>query len=128
MSNMTPVIVAIGSVTAKDYEQLRLRVLRSGKKPRVVRVEEDLFPLEYGMLCISSIAERNGIAPDEIDDEDAQILIRKELLERYGVDACDVSYVVVSERVAEDFYDELDDDMGDLQEVFFASEFAVAKT
>lgn len=128
MSNETSVIVVIGSVTAKDYQEFRLRVLRAGKKPRVVRVEEDIFPVEFGMLSTPLVAKRNGVAADEIDDEDTQILIRKELLERYDVDAREVFYVVLSQRVADDFYDELDDDMGDLQEVFYASEFTVASS
>ena len=43
---MSNIIVVIGSVNAKQYESVRLNLLRQGLKPQIVRLSTDIFPVD----------------------------------------------------------------------------------
>lgn len=46
------IIVVIGSVTARQYEPLRLDVIRAGFKPKIVRFEpEQVSAIEFEICC-----------------------------------------------------------------------------
>ena len=87
MSNETTIIVVIGSVTAKQYKDVRLECLRLFGKPKIVRIHEDMFPGSYGFFDDEEVARRSGISSYEMDASDYG----------FGDFALDVTTVVDSE-------------------------------
>lgn len=113
--NETSVIIVIGSVKAKQYEPFRLPLVKSGMKPRVVRVDSDLFPLdvEQDDLDDLEVGKRFGLSGYELgiveeDEEDPHEsiavsvydLLREEITSMYGVDFDSIEVVVVGDDMS----------------------------
>lgn len=63
---MTAIIVS-GSVTAKQYEQVRLEALRKGLKPEIVR---DPYIIGYMELWLQSCKDPDMFLNDEVIDDE----------------------------------------------------------
>ncbi len=136
MSNETTIIVVIGSVTAKQYKDVRLECLRLFGKPKIVRIHEDMFPGSYGFFDDEEVARRSGISSYEMDASDygfgdfaldVTTVVDSEIRAQYGgLDTDLVEYVVLSPSMAERFFDRTDEDFGQLQELFSIAQFRVA--
>ncbi len=136
MSNEATTIVVIGSVTAKQYKDVRLECLRLFGKPKIVRIHEDMFPGSCGFFDDEEVARRSGISLYEMDASEAGLgdlaqdvidVLWSEIRAQYdGLNTETAEYVVLSPNVAESFFVRTDEDFGQLQTLFPIAQFRVA--
>ena len=121
MSSETKVIVVIGSVTAKEYEPLRLEQLRLGNKVKIERLSNDLFLKDntLGDLDLDSIGHRNNVSGYEMfghDSEDESVavdvfeILQEEIFRDYNLNHNCIAAVIVGWDMLHICYDPLRDD------------------
>lgn len=91
------IIVVIGSVTAKQYQHQRIELIRTGLKPRIVRIDKDFWPITsthgYESVDFKAACTTLGVPYSHL----VYGLLGDMFLADYGVDASSVDVVVMED-------------------------------